>query len=225
MQAREDDARRRRSIAFAGVDLDTHGSDFAKHLIDLAQQHMTDDAWLTRSRKRFTLVEMAQAARRTDGDSGGSGGRRHERLSDATKIAMGLANEYLVGRFLAAKHKERYDHSCWVSRYRSQVATDGAGDDALGFDFRVRTLEVEWRYEVKSSLEYICEFEFPANEMRVAAECAANTTRRYRILYVPFVFDPTRWRVMELPNPMTEAGRKLFRVVGSGATGYRFEPR
>lgn len=225
VQAREDDARRRRSIAFAGVDLDTHGSDFAERLIDLAQQHMTDDAWLTRSRKRFTLAAMVQAARRTNGDSGGSGGRRRERLSDDTKIAMGLASEYLAGRFLAAKHKDRYDQSCWVSRYRGQVATDGAGDDALGFDFRVRTLEVEWRYEVKSSLEDSCEFEFTANEMRVAAECAADTTRRYRILYVPFVFDPTPWRVMELPNPMTEAGRKLFRVVGAGATRYRFEPR
>jgi hypothetical protein len=42
------------------------------------------------------------------------------------------------------------------------------------------------------------EFEFTQNEMRIAAECAADTTRRYRILYVPFAFDPTRWRVMEL---------------------------
>ena len=224
-EAREDDARRRRSIAFAGVALDTHGSDFAERLVGLAQQHMSDDAWLTRSRKRFTLAEMAQVAARSDGSSGGSGGRRRERLSDDTKTAMGLASEYLAGRFLAAKHRERYDETSWVSRYRGELATDGAGDDALGFDFRVRTLEVEWRYEVKSSLEYSCEFEFTANEMRVAAECASDTTRRYRILYVPFVFDPTRWRVMELPNPMTEAGRKLFRVVGAGATRYRFEPQ
>ena len=92
------------------------------------------------------------------------------------------------------------------------------------FDFRVQTVETEWRYEVKSNLDDAFEFEFTQNEMRSAAECAADGSRRYRILYVPYVFDPTRWRVMELPNPMGEQGRRLFKAIGAGATRFRFEP-
>ncbi|MBS3024446.1 sacsin N-terminal ATP-binding-like domain-containing protein [Acidiphilium multivorum] len=226
-EAREADARRRRSIRFSGIELDTHASDFAQRLVAIAQASMEDGEWLTRSRKRFSLSKLLPTnARGTGAGAGGSGGRRRsDRLSEDTKTAMGLASEYLASRFLAAKHRERYDDACWASRNREDVATDGFGDDALGFDFRVRTVEVEWRYEVKSSLEDSFEFEFTANEMRAAAECAADGTRRYRILYVPFVFDPARWHVMELPNPMSEAGRRVFRAVGAGATRYRFEPR
>lgn len=125
----------------------------------------------------------------------------------------------------ATKHGVRFDDACWVSGNRELAVPDGAfGDDGLGFDFRVRTKEVEWRYEVKSSLDDSYEFEFTRNEMRVAAECSADASRRYRILYVPFVDDPTRWRVMELPNPMSEAGRTFFRTVGAGATRMRFDP-
>lgn len=86
-------------------------------------------------------------------------------------------------------------------------------------------MDHEWQYEVKSSLEDRYEFEFTQNEMRVAAKAAKDTTHKYRILYVPFVFDPTRWRVMELPNPMSDDGRKLFKALGTGATRFRFDPK
>jgi hypothetical protein len=52
-EAREDDARRRRSIPFAGIPLDTHGSDFAERLIALAQQHMSDDGKQRAKLSRF----------------------------------------------------------------------------------------------------------------------------------------------------------------------------
>ena len=87
-----------------------------------------------------------------------------------------------------------------MSGNRSLLEIDWDGDDGLGFDFRVQTVEVEWRYEVKSNQDEAFEFEFTQNEMRNAAECGADTTRRYHILYVPFVFDPKRWRAMELPT-------------------------
>lgn len=51
---------------------------------------------------------------------------------------------------------------------------------------------VDWRYEVKASLDDAFEFEFTQNEMRVAAECASDGKHKYRILYVLFVFDPSR---------------------------------
>lgn len=38
-----------------------------------------------------------------------------------------------------------------------------------------------------------------------------------RILYVPFVFDPSRWRVLPLSNPVSAETRNRFKVVRSGS--------
>jgi len=223
---KEATAKQRRSFTFAGEDLDTAAGDFADRLVKIAEATMEGEDWLRRSRRRFKLAEMPSGSN-SSGPPGGSGAhrRRTVHMSDDVKAAMGFAGEFLAGRYLAAKHGVRFDDACWVSRNRELALRDGEfGDDGLGFDFRVRTKEVEWRYEVKASLEETFEFEFTQNEMRIAAECAADGSRRYRLLYVPFVNDPTRWRVMELPNPMSESGRALFRTVGTGATRMRFNP-
>lgn len=225
-EQKEAAARKRRSFSFAGEDLDTAAGDFAERLMQIAEAAMTDEEWLRRSRRRIKLAEMPPGSGGSK-SSGGSGGQRKRtvRMSDDVKGAMGFAGEFLASHFLAAKHGVRFDDACWVSGNRELAVQDGAaGDDGLGFDFRVRTKEVEWRYEVKSTLDDSFEFEFTRNEMLVAAECGADASRRYRILYVPFVDDPSRWRVMELPNPMSEAGRAFFRTVGAGATRMRFDP-
>eukprot|EP00456_Euglypha_rotunda_P077237 TRINITY_DN7282_c0_g1_i1.p2 TRINITY_DN7282_c0_g1~~TRINITY_DN7282_c0_g1_i1.p2 ORF type:complete len:374 (-),score=57.70 TRINITY_DN7282_c0_g1_i1:2212-3294(-) len=224
-EQREEEARRRRTISFAGNDLDTAAADFAERIVAIAEAGMLDNEWLNRSRKRFSLAEMPKYEPSRPG-GGGLGGsrRRKDRISEGTKEAMGFASEYFASRFLAEKHKKRYDDSCWVSKNREEMLTDGEGFDGFGFDFRVRTVETEWRYEVKSSLDDNFEFEFTQNEMRVAAECASDGSRKYRILYVPYVFDLQRWRIMELPNPMSEQGRRLFRAIGAGSTRFRFSP-
>ena len=97
------------------------------------------------------------------------------------------------------------------------------GDDAAGYDFCVKTPQAEWLYEVKSSLEDTCEFELTPNEMRIAASVSRRSRRRYRILYVPFVFSPDRWLVLELPNPMGDETRGRFKQVGHGSVRFRFE--
>lgn len=214
----------KRSISFAGTSLDTRREDFAKSLVDLANGCMSDSDWLSRSRRRFTLAEQAEGDRRKAAGGGKVGGRRRTtRVTEDVRSAMGFASEYLASRFLQAKHKKRYDDRCWVSENRSLLEIDWEGDDTLGYDFRIHTVEVEWRYEVKSNLDDAFEFEFSQNEMHVAAECSSDGTRKYRILYVPFVFDPSRWRVMELPNPLSAAGRGLFKEIGAGATRLRFD--
>lgn len=214
----------KRSIKFGDVSLDTGSAQFAQILAELAEGGMSNGEWLTRSRRKFSLREQTQSDSRRGGPGGKAGKqRRQERLTEGVKSAMGFASEYLASRFLMDKHKGRYTDRCWVSGNRSRLEIDWDGDDSLGFDFRIQTVEVEWRYEVKSNLDDAFEFEFTQNEMRSAAECAADTTRRYRILYVPFVFDPMRWRVMELPNPMSARGRRLFKALGTGATRFKFE--
>jgi hypothetical protein len=99
------------------------------------------------------------------------------------------------------------------------------GDDSAGFDFCVQTLRVEWLYEVKSTLGEGAEFEITANELRVASAAAKDRSRRYRILYVQYVFSPSKWCVLVLPNPMGEKTRQQFQTVGHGALRLRFEKR
>ena len=97
------------------------------------------------------------------------------------------------------------------------------GDDTAGYDFSVKTPQVEWLYEVKSSLEDSCEFEITANELWVASGATKEGRRRYRILYIPHVLSPTDWFVLELPNPMGERTRTFFQTIGRASMRLRFE--
>ena len=65
------------------------------------------------------------------------------------------------------------------------------GNDAAGYDFNVKTPQTKWLYEVKSTLEDSGEFELTANQLRVASGASKDRSRKYRILYVPYVFSPT----------------------------------
>jgi hypothetical protein len=78
---------------------------------------------------------------------------------------------------------------------------------------------------VKSALDEGGEFELSAREIEVAGSASFEKKLRYRILYAPFVFDPSRWRVLPLQNPVAEGTRNRFRVVRTGSVRYRFEVR
>ncbi len=68
-------------------------------------------------------------------------------------------------------------------------------------------------------------FELSARELEVAVSASLERKRRYRILYVPFVFDTTRWRVLPLSNPVAGELRDRFQVVRTGSVRYRFQAR
>jgi hypothetical protein len=135
---------------------------------------------------------------------------------------MGFAGEWLAYQWLVQRHGARFTPTAWISRNRRFLFSDDEGDDTRGFDFRIVTTETEWLYEVKASLDESCEFELTQNEISVASTAEKDTVRRYRILYVPFVFDPTHWKVLMLPNPMGQTSRDRFRTVGRGSLRLRF---
>ena len=230
-QERQQKEIERRSIHFAGRSLDTGDPSFAHTLQQVAKDCMArDDAWFERSRRRTRLVEFASAVqsrdggRHQDGRTGGARGRPHQ-LPEAQRQAMGMASEWLAFEFLRRRHDGFVDETCWVSENRARFFGGDKGDDGAGYDFRVKTPQAEWLYEVKSSLEDTGEFELTSNELRVASRASKDGQRRYRILYVPFVFSPERWCVLELPNPMGETTRSRFREVGRGSVRFRFERR
>ena len=215
----------RRNIDFAGTKLDTADPSFAEEFRQLAEKSIArDHGWFERSRQP-RLAEFARpegGGRPPGGGTSGGTGRRKQPPEDQRQ-AMGLASEWLAFQFLRRRHGEAADETCWVSRNRTCFLGGNEGDDAAGYDFCVKTPQAEWLYEVKSSLEDTCEFELTPNEMRVAASVSRRGRRRYRILYVPFVFSPDRWLVLELPNPMGDGTRNRFKQVGHGSIRFRFE--
>jgi hypothetical protein len=231
-QKRRDKERRRievlrRSIFFGGTSLDTGDTKFADRLREVADRYLaTDQSWFGRSRQRVRLMTFQEPDRQSASSGGGGSGkgrRRAERLTDAQREAMGLASEWLAYQYLHRHYEEYFDENCWVSENRRHFFAGVEGGDGAGFDFLVRTPQADWMYEVKSSLEDTSEFELTANELRVAGGASKDGRRRYRILYIPFVFQPEKWFVLELPNPLGERTRTQFETTGRGSVRLRFE--
>ncbi|MBR7975627.1 DUF3883 domain-containing protein [Burkholderia vietnamiensis] len=217
----------RRSILFAGRSLDTGSPGFIMEFESLADAAIAQsNEWFIRSHvARLLQQEEGGKPRLRSSGGGGKGGAGRNQPSDAARTAMGMASEWLVWKLLFQRHPKEMSDECWVSSNREKFCTGPAGDDSLGYDFRVVTARHEYLYEVKSALDAGGEFELTARELEVAGSAREDRKRRYRVLYVPFVFDPTRWKVMILPNPAGTKTRDQFRVVRSGSVRYRFEQR
>ncbi len=213
----------RRSVCFGGTRLDTGDLTFPHAFLEVAEESLRrDDSWWARSRSRPRLAEV-RAGGQTRGAGPGGGTRRAKRPHEDQRRAMGLASEWLAFQYLRRRHRDVVDETCWVSTNRVHFFGGSEGDDAAGYDFCVKTPQAEWMYEVKSSVGDTGEFELTPNEMRVAARMPKRGRRRYRILYVPFVFSPERWMVLELPNPLGDDTRNRFKQIGRGSVRFKFE--
>ena len=69
------------------------------------------------------------------------------------------------------------------------------------------------------------ELELSAHELEVAGSASLERKRRYRILYVPFVFDPARWHILKLSDPATLVTRRRFQLIRGGSIRYCFQMR
>lgn len=215
----------RRTIPFAGEDLDAGAEDFVRRFEALAAAAIeSGDDWFSRSRAPRLRSQDQRAPGTPGGGGGGSGGQSwRTQPPEAVKTAMGIASEWLAREYLRRRYPKEMTDACWVSSNRAAFCTGPAGDDSLGYDFRVVTERNEWLYEVKSAVDAGGEFEFTARELEVAGSASLERKRRYRILYVPFVFNPAQWRVLPLSNPAAPNTRDRFRVLRGGSVRYRFE--
>lgn len=229
-EAREEKRRieiKLRTVDFAGQPLDTGADNFAHLFENLAETALADDdEWYARSRApRLEAQDQNDPARRRRGKGGGQSESWKNQPPEAMRKAMGIASEWLAREYLKRRHPREMSDECWVSSNRSAFCSGSPGDDGLGYDFRVLTARHEYLYEVKSALDAGGEFELTARELEVAGSASLERKRRYRVLYVPYVFDPSQWRVLPLMNPAAAATRNRFRLVRSGSARYRFEMR
>lgn len=227
IQLLQEQDRKRRIVYIAGQELDSGDPSFGATLESILETHIaSNDDWLKRSRKRpkLELFDQNRTTRNVKAAEVETSKRSRpaSRLSDWQKGAMGMAGERLAFQYLQEKYPGEVDEECWVSRNRACFCVGSDGDDSLGYDFLVERSQYDLLFEVKSTLEDGCEFELTANEMRVASSASGRGRKRYRILYVPYVFDSERWRVIELPNPMDKETKDRFSVVGQGSVRMRF---
>ncbi|PAY09313.1 hypothetical protein CK489_08185 [Bradyrhizobium sp. UFLA03-84] len=217
----------KRTIKFGDQPLDTGGDSFAALFEQLAEAALVQGSdWFNRSRPpRLVVQEQSGGERRHPGLSGGKGQAWRNQPPESVRQAMGVASEWLAREYLRRRHPKEMTDDCWVSSNRASFCTGSEGDDSLGYDFRIETARHEYLYEVKSALDEGGEFELSARELEIAGSASLERKRRFRILYVPFVFDPSRWRVLPLSNPVSADTRNRFRIVRSGSVRYRFEKR
>ena len=216
-----------RTIEFAGKELDTGDADFPHLFEALADSALAgDDSWFARSRAPRLLPQGQREPGGTPGGKGsGKGQAWQNQLPEPVRNAMGIASEWLAREYLRRRHPAEMSDACWMSSNRTAFCSGDGGNDGLGYDFRVVTARNEWLYEVKSAQDEGGEFELTARELEVAGSASLERKRRFRILYVPFVFNPTRWRVLPLSNPAAPEMRGRFKLVRSGSVRYRFETR
>ncbi|MES2843234.1 MAG: DUF3883 domain-containing protein [Pseudomonadota bacterium] len=222
-QQQAEEKRRRNLVVFGDTEFDASDVEFSRRFAEAASHALASGGWESRSSRRLATL-VAQPGKDTTGRTGGgrSMARPTPRLPEAIRGAIGLAGELLAFRFLEAKHPKNFNDSCWVSENRRSLFPED-GDLTLGYDFRVITTEREWLYEVKATPGDLCEFELTDNEYRQAVSASPDRSRRYRILFIFHALDPSRCRIVELPNPASDTSVSLFRVIGRSSTRMRFE--
>lgn len=223
-QLQAEEKRRRNLVLFEDTEFDSSDAEFSRRFAEAANQAIVSGGWESRSGRRLASL-IAQPEKNSPGKHRGCGGgiaRPPARLPESIRGAIGLAGELLAFHYLEAKHRKNFNDSCWVSENRRSLFPEN-GDLTLGFDFRVATTEREWLYEVKATPGELCEFELTDNEYRQAVAASPDRSRRYRILFVFHALDPSRCRIVELPNPASEVGDSFFRIIGRSSTRMRFE--
>ncbi|MQA38518.1 sacsin N-terminal ATP-binding-like domain-containing protein [Rugamonas aquatica] len=222
-QQQVEEKRRRNLIVYGDAEFDASDADFARQFAEMASQAISVGGWASRSTRRLASL-VAQPEKEVASKTGSGRGisRLAPKIPETIRGAIGLAGELLAFRYLEARHKKNFTDSCWVSENRRSLFPEN-GDLTLGYDFRVVTTEREWLYEVKATPGDLCEFELSDNEYRQAISAAPDRSRRYRILFVFNALDPARCRIVELPNPASETGNSLYKIIGRSSTRMRFE--
>ena len=219
-----EEQRRRNRVEFAGNEFYAGDTEFASLFASVVHAAFAEGDWQNRSKTGLVSITIQpESGNSGAGKFGGKGGGRlASKPSEAVRAAIGLAGELLAYEYLKRKHRNHFSDECWVSENRTSLYPE-SGDDSQGYDFRVNTVQTEWLYEVKATPGDACEFELSDNEYRVAVSAQADRSRRYRILFVQYAFDPSLCRILELPNPTAEAGKSRFRVIGRSSQRMRFE--
>lgn len=206
----------RRTIEIGGQRLSTDPVQFVS-LIPVVQGTITE-AFLRSSRSLTPLAELDPRRTGTRGGAGG-GARSARRPTEAQRVAIGFVGELLAFEWLKRQYPNVTPEN-WRSAYRNHVFGGTSGDDSLGFDFEIFLAKGKRLFEVKTSSTDRLEIELGETEVATAQRYSRGN--HYRILFIQNALDSASRSIHVLPNPFSEAGRKLYRLVGTGLR-YQFD--
>ncbi len=186
------------------------GRDDLRTLAREVAADVTEDQLAVSPTPLASLPPTIPRSRRERGES--SEGYTVAPVDPATKLAIGLAGEKVVGAWLH-RHYGVPEQESWRSGLRSHVYPDGIGDDRLGYDFRITTPERTLYFEAKASTG--ADGEIQLGESEVDRARALKPDETYIIVYVSHVLDGARRRITPLPNPFGAPGLAGYRLVGN----------
>ncbi|MGW4886021.1 sacsin N-terminal ATP-binding-like domain-containing protein [Streptomyces murinus] len=212
-QARTERAKRKRIISLGERDFDIESGDFTELASELRRALESDPPLSGSARSRWAPLKPIPP-RRTTGSSGGRPGARvdgERGLSSAQRLAIGFVGEWYAYQWLREQDRAT-DETSWVSGNRAHIFPGPAGDDSLGYDFKVGSGRNPRLYEVKATQGPGGQIELGETEVRAAQRYGGSD--RWRILVVTSVLDAEHRQVRMLPNPFSERGRGLYREEG-----------
>jgi hypothetical protein len=212
-QARTERAKRKRIISIGDRDFDIESGDFTELASELRRALKSGAPLSGSARRRWTALKPIPP-RRAAGPSGGRPGVRvdgERGLSSAQRSAIGFVGEWYAYQWLREQDRAT-DETSWVSGNRAHVFPGPAGDDSLGYDFKVGSGRSPRLYEVKATQGPGGQIELGETEVRAAQKYGGSD--RWRILVVTSVLDAEHRQVRMLPNPFSERGRGLYREEG-----------
>ena len=168
---------------------------------------------LTKEFLKTTLAHFADIhkidKKATGGGAGKSGGGTLLRLPQEKTELIGFLGECAVYHWLQDRFKTRNIESTWKSKNRERLCV-GEGNDSLGYDFFLEYDRKKWFLEVKASLQNPLMFEMGETEVEKAKEVAVSGKGEYTIIYVSNIEEPARMKILVLPNPFSDEGKKVF---------------
>lgn len=205
-EARAAQEKERRSVRFGTADIDPYNVDY-EVLSKVVQGALPKD-FLKTSLGNFADIHRIEKNKARGNGGKGRGGSVPKLPQEKTEL-IGFLGECAVYHWLKTRFPKKDIESSWKSKNRERLYTE-AGSDSLGYDFHLEYDRKNWFLEVKASLQNPMMFEMGETEVDKAKECAVLGKGEYTVIYVSNIEDPSRMKILVLPNPLSEEGKRVF---------------
>jgi len=196
----------RRSVRFGSTDIDPYDADY-EALSKLIQNGLPKDLLKTSLGNYADIHKIEKKP--TSGRPGKGGGGSTPKVPSEKADLIGFMGECAVYHWLKTRFPKKDIESSWKSKNREHLYAE-AGSDSLGYDYHLEYDRRNWFLEVKASLQNPMVFEMGETEVDKAKECAILGKSEYSIIYVSNIEDPSKMKILVLPNPFSEEGKKVF---------------
>lgn len=211
---RQERLRKRRVLRLDDVEVSAEAKDYGA-IYRHVSESLRDETLATRRTAQLEPLPETSARRESEGSRSGGGRQPRDDMSPAQRSAIGLVGETIAYAWLNRHYRDVCSPASWVSTYRETIG-EPAGDDSLGYDFKITLKQTTLYFEVKATSGSDSRFELGESEVRKASECARRRRDDYRILFITNALSSDLREIHVLRNPMDPANDRYFGFPGAG---------